>query len=79
MGEMRECELAQVCLKITDGAHKSPPTVDAGFPMASVKDMEYNRINLNTCRKISEVFKKIIVSFAKECLTDIELTKSLKV
>lgn len=34
-----EVELQDVCLRITDGAHASPPNVNNGLPMASVKDM----------------------------------------
>ena len=31
--------LGDVCIKITDGSHWSPKSVNEGIPMASVKDM----------------------------------------
>jgi len=45
--------LGEVCSRITDGSHSSPPSVDDGFPMASVKDMHDWGINLDSCRRIS--------------------------
>lgn len=44
--------LETVCTCITDGAHRSPPSVDDGYPMASVKDMHDWGINIDGCRKI---------------------------
>jgi type I restriction enzyme S subunit len=44
----------EVCLRITDGAHRSPKSVDDGFSMASMKDMEKWRLNLSTARKITQ-------------------------
>ena len=52
--EWHEFNLEDVCLEITDGSHSSPKTVKYGYPMASVKDMEYSKINIDSCRKISE-------------------------
>lgn len=49
-----EYALKEVCLRITDGAHQSPKSVDIGLPMASVKDLTPFGINIETCRKISE-------------------------
>ena len=46
--------LKNVCSRVTDGAHKSPPTVEDGRPMASVKDMRDFDIDVAKCRKISE-------------------------
>lgn len=43
--------LSEVCKRITDGAHKSPPSVPNGAPMASVKDMTewgFNNANFRT-------------------------------
>lgn len=45
--------LEKVCDRITDGAHNSPKSVEDGFPMASVKDMEDWGFNLQGCRRIS--------------------------
>jgi type I restriction enzyme S subunit len=38
-GEWAEVKLSDLCLKITDGAHNSPPSVLEGYPIYSVKDM----------------------------------------
>lgn len=46
--------LEAVCERITDGAHRSPKTVEAGFPMASVKDMHDWGIDFDTCRQIAK-------------------------
>ena len=37
--EWTEMALGELCLKITDGSHSSPPSVPFGKPMASVKDL----------------------------------------
>lgn len=46
--------LEDICERVTDGAHKSPKSVDEGIPMASVKDMHDFGFNLSTCRHITE-------------------------
>lgn len=46
--------LDKVCSRVTDGAHKSPPTEEDGCSMASVKDMRDFDIDVGKCRKISE-------------------------
>ena len=43
-----------LCSKITDGAHRSPKSVEKGLPMASMKDMEAWRLDLTTARKITQ-------------------------
>jgi type I restriction enzyme, S subunit len=45
--------LGQVCVRITDGAHHSPATTEAGMPMASVKDMTPRSLEMSTCRLIA--------------------------
>jgi len=49
-----EVSLEDVTSRITDGAHKSPPTIEVGLPMASVKDMYQWGINTESCRHISQ-------------------------
>jgi len=44
--------LGDVCRRVTDGAHKSPPSVPEGYAMASVKDMTPRSLNLASCRRI---------------------------
>lgn len=46
--------LNDLCARITDGAHHSPPSVDSGKQMASVRDMHEWGFNYSTCREISE-------------------------
>jgi type I restriction enzyme S subunit len=68
--------LAEFCSKITDGAHQSPKSVDAGFPMASVKDMTDWEINIPSCRHISEVdYKSLVANGCQPELGDILLAK----
>ena len=50
----RPVTLAEVCARITDGAHRSPPSVTQGRPMASVKDMTPRSLDMTDCRLISE-------------------------
>ena len=49
-----ESSLESVSLKITDGAHSSPPSVDGGRPMLSVKDMREFEFDLSQPRLIGE-------------------------
>ena len=46
--------LEEICERVTDGAHKSPQSINDGVPMASVKDMHDFGFNISTCRHISE-------------------------
>ena len=74
--EWKECKLGEVCLKITDGAHNSPPTVNTGYPMASVKDMEYNKINIDSCRRISsENYNLLVKNGCKPLINDVLIAK----
>jgi type I restriction enzyme S subunit len=50
----RVCTLGNICERITDGAHASPPTTKAGPPMGSVKDMRDFGLDLSGCRRISQ-------------------------
>lgn len=44
--------LADLCSRITDGAHRSPPSVDVGKHMASVRDMRDWGFDYSRCRTI---------------------------
>jgi len=48
--------LADLCKKITDGAHQSPKSVDrdTGLPMASSKDLTHYGVDFSSCRYISK-------------------------
>ena len=74
--DWEEVPLEYVCERITDGSHYSPESVDLGFPMASVKDMEDWGINLNSCRKISkEEYDKLVSADCLPQVNDILIAK----
>jgi type I restriction enzyme S subunit len=74
--EWEEVDLEYVTEKITDGAHKSPPTVEVGLPMASVKDMHQWGIHLDSCRKISESdFEELVRNDCRPLKNDILIAK----
>jgi type I restriction enzyme S subunit len=61
---------------ITDGAHNSPPSVFAGKPMASVKDLTPFGIRLDTCRRISDVdFEKLVRQGCRPTKGDVLIAK----
>jgi type I restriction enzyme S subunit len=53
--DWRVLPLADISVKITDGAHLSPRPQSAGKYMCSVKDMTYNKFDLKGSKLISEV------------------------
>jgi type I restriction enzyme S subunit len=68
--------LSSICSLITDGAHRSPPSVDAGLPMASMKDMEDWQLNLASCRTITqEDFDLLVRSGCKPEVGDVLVAK----
>ena len=68
--------LNKVCTKITDGAHASPPSVDKGMPMASVKDLTEFGINIASCRQISlHAYNNLVKADCKPLLDDILISK----
>ena len=72
----KEYKLEEICVDITDGSHSSPNSVEYGYPMASVKDMEYHKINLESCRKISEEdYNKLVKGKCKPNVGDVLIAK----
>lgn len=72
----KEVMLEDVCTVITDGAHKSPSSVEDGLPMASVKDMSRFGIDINSAREISkEDFRKLVDGNCQPKLGDVLLAK----
>ena len=68
--------LDEVCFRITDGAHTSPPSTDLGYPMASVKDMHDYGIDVSTCRQISEAdFNALVNADCKVLKGDVLVAK----
>ncbi len=69
-------KIEDVCSKITDGSHWSPKTVDAGYPMASVKDMNNWGFDIEPCRKISEAdYAKLVKNDCKPKIDDVLIAK----
>ncbi len=74
--DWEEVSLEDVSLRITDGAHTSPPNVDFGLPMASVKDMYQWGIHTSTCRQISkEDFDELVRTDCRPLKNDILIAK----
>ena len=68
--------LGDVCEKITDGAHKSPKSVDDGKPMASVKDLTRFGVDLSNARKISkDDFDELVQQGCKPQVGDVLIAK----
>jgi type I restriction enzyme S subunit len=68
--------LEQVCEKITDGSHHSPPSVETGRMMASVKDMCDWDFDLSGCRRISEEnFGDLVRNGCRPLVGDILIAK----
>ena len=68
--------LGDVCEKITDGAHKSPKSVDDGKPMASVKDLTRFGVDLSNTRKISnDDFEDLVQQGCKPQVGDVLIAK----
>lgn len=71
-----EVTLSDVCHRITDGAHASPKSIENGWAMASVKDMETWGINYDTCRRISkEDYDELVRADCKALKGDILIAK----
>jgi len=69
-------KLANICSKITDGAHHSPKSVSNGYPMYSVKDMTPGGFHADSARHISEAdFLALERQNCKPLLNDILIAK----
>ena len=74
--DWEEVTLEDVTTRITDGAHASPPTVEVGLPMASVKDMYEWGINTESCRQIcQEDFDALVRTDCRPLKNDILIAK----
>lgn len=68
--------MEDVCARITDGSHYSPKSIDAGKPMASVKDMHDWGINVETCRRIADdEYDNLVRNDCKPRLNDVLIAK----
>lgn len=71
-----EVTLSDITARITDGSHASPPTVEVGLPMASVKDMYQWGINTESCRQISQDdFDELVRTDCRPLKNDILIAK----
>nr|WP_206630136.1 restriction endonuclease subunit S [Mesorhizobium sp. M5C.F.Ca.IN.020.32.2.1] len=69
-------ELMDFCQRITDGAHKSPPTAQNGRLMASVKDMTDWEFEPSGCRIIDDAdYSDLVRNDCKPLVGDILIAK----
>jgi restriction endonuclease S subunit len=69
-------KLAEVCIKITDGSHYSPPTDKEGFAYVTVKDLDNDVIDFVDCDKIEESeYIKLVKADCKPLKNDILFSK----
>ena len=68
--------LGEICLKITDGSHFSPKSVERGYYMPSVKDMTNSGFDFSDCKQISkEDYESLINTGCKPKLDDVLIAK----
>lgn len=68
--------LDTICLKITDGSHYSPKSIEDGLPMLSVKDMTDYGFEFSNCKRISSGdFEKLVKSGCKPSIHDVLIAK----
>ena len=75
-GAWREVRLEDICSKITDGSHESPPESDVGYYMPSVKAMTSTGFDYSECKKISYAdFKKLERNGCRPDIGDVLIAK----
>lgn len=71
-----DVKLVEVCIKITDGSHYSPPTDSEGFAYVTVKDLDDDIIDFENCDKIEESeYLKLVKADCKPLKNDILFSK----
>ena len=69
-------ELGSLCIKITDGSHFSPDTIETGYPYVTVRDVDGGKIDLIGCKKIDErAYLELVKSGCKPQLNDVLFSK----
>ena len=69
-------KLRELCLRITDGSHYSPPAARTGYPMLSSKDMDDTDFDYSNVKYISEEeYKKMVASGCKPQKDDVLIIK----
>lgn len=75
-GAWQVVKLEDICSKITDGSHESPPESDIGYYMPSVKDMRSTGFDYSECKKISySDFKKLERNGCRPDVGDVLIAK----
>ena len=52
------CRLGDICYKITDGFHNTPPKVTKGFPYIAATHVKSEKIDWSSCHYVSEEFHR---------------------
>ncbi|MCB6062355.1 restriction endonuclease subunit S [Flavobacterium psychrophilum] len=52
------CRLGEVCTKITDGFHNTPPKVSKGFPYIAATQVKSDKIDWDNCNYVEEKFHR---------------------
>lgn len=75
-GAWNEVRLEDICSKITDGSHESPPESDIGYYMPSVKDMTDLGFDYSECKRVSfKDFKKLERNGCRPDIGDVLIAK----
>ena len=68
-------KLEDICIKITDGTHKTPKYTDLGIPFVSVKDVSFGKISFKNTKFISEFEHKKLYKRCNPERGDLLITK----
>ena len=52
------CRLGEICIKITDGFHNTPPKVQNGFPYIAATHVKSDKIDWDNCNYVAEKYHK---------------------
>lgn len=52
------CRLGEICSKITDGFHNTPPKISVGFPYIAATHVKSDKIDWDSCHYVSEKFHR---------------------
>ena len=52
------CRLGEICFKITDGFHNTPPKVTEGFPYIAATHVKPDKIDWDNCNYVSEKYHR---------------------
>lgn len=52
------CRLGEICFKITDGFHNTPPKISEGFPYIAATHVKSDKIDWDSCHFVSEKFHR---------------------